>query len=180
VKEATEDFEGVKKRRYDAFMAAFNSISEHIGTVYKDLTRNVSNIAVPGSTGTAYLHVEDPDEPYLSGIKFTAMPPSKRFRDMDQLSGGEKAVAALALLFAIHKFNPVPFFIMDEVDADLDSTNVKRVAKYIRDQSKKLHFIIISLKDQFYEESDALVGICRDQQEASSRTLSLDLTKYSM
>ena len=160
-------------------MSAFNAISSSIDTVYKELTRYATpQAAATTSAGTAYLHVEDPDEPYLSGIKFTAMPPSKRFRDMDQLSGGEKAVAALALLFAMHKCHPVPFFIMDEVDADLDPTNVKRVAKYIREQSKSLHFIIISLKDQFYEESDALIGICRDQHAASSRTLSLDLTQY--
>lgn len=54
--------------------------------------------------GTAYLSLENSEEPFLHGIKFTAMPPTKRFRDMDQLSGGEKTLAALALLFAIHRF----------------------------------------------------------------------------
>lgn len=59
-------------------------------------------------------------EPYLHGIKYHAMPPMKRFRDMDQLSGGEKTMAALALLFAIHSYHPSPFFVLDEVDAALD------------------------------------------------------------
>ena len=54
--------------------------------------------------GSAYLDLEDSDEPYAGGVKFHAMPPMKRFRDMDQLSGGEKTVAALALLFAIHRY----------------------------------------------------------------------------
>ena len=70
--------------------------------------------------------------PFESGIRFYAMPPLKRFRDMEQLSGGEKTVAALALLFAIHSFNPSPFFVLDEIDAALDSTNVQRVVTYIK------------------------------------------------
>jgi structural maintenance of chromosome 1 len=64
------------------------------------------------------------------------MPPSKRFREMEQLSGGEKTVAALALLFAIHSFRPSPFFVLDEVDAALDSKNVGKVAAYIREKSR--------------------------------------------
>lgn len=58
-------------------------------------------------------------EPYNTGISYHAMPPMKRFRDMEQLSGGEKTMAALALLFAIHTFHPAPFFVLDEVDAAL-------------------------------------------------------------
>ena len=75
-------------------------------------------------------------EPFLHGIKYTAMPPTKRFRDMEQLSGGEKTVAALALLFAIHNFRPSPFFVLDEVDAALDNTNVGKVANYIRKKTR--------------------------------------------
>lgn len=71
--------------------------------------------------------LENQEEPFLHGVKFTAMPPTKRFRDMDQLSGGEKTVAALGLLFAIHSFHPSPFFVLDEVDAALDNTNVEKV-----------------------------------------------------
>lgn len=175
VDNAKREFETLQTLRKTRFMEAFDAISGTIDKEYRELTKSLTTTT---SAGTAYLHVEDQNEPYLSGIKFTAMPPAKRFRDMDQLSGGEKAVAALALLFAIHKYKAVPFFIMDEVDADLDSTNVKRVAKYIQDKSKSLHFIIISLKDQFYEESDALIGICRDQRSASSKTLTLDLSEY--
>lgn len=64
--------------------------------------------------------IDGTQEPYLHGIKYHAMPPMKRFRDMDQLSGGEKTMAALALLFAIHSYHPSPFFVLDEVDAALD------------------------------------------------------------
>jgi hypothetical protein len=129
--------------------------------------------------GNAFLSLDDTDEPFKSGIKFNAMPPMKRFRDMDQLSGGEKTVAALSLLFAIHSFQPAPFFVMDEVDAALDNVNLRKVCNYIRQRSQTdFQCIVISLKDIFYEQSESLVGICRDVGTNSSRTLTLDLTKF--
>ena len=96
----------------------------------------------------------------------------KRFRDMEQLSGGEKTIAALALLFAIHSYQPAPFFVLDEVDAALDNTNVAKIATYIRAHaSAAFQFIVISLKGSLYERSNSLVGIYRDQDVNSSRTL---------
>jgi structural maintenance of chromosome 1 len=129
--------------------------------------------------GNAYLSLDDTEEPYKGGMKFNAMPPMKRFRDMEQLSGGEKTVAALALLFAIHSFQPAPFFVMDEVDAALDNINLRKVCNYISRRSQTdFQCIVISLKDMFYEHSQSLVGICRDVTSNSSRTLTLDLTKF--
>ena len=124
------------------------------------------------------MSLDDSEEPYKGGIKFNAMPPMKRFRDMEQLSGGEKTVAALALLFAIHSYRPAPFFVMDEVDAALDNVNVLKVCNYIRQRSDDFQCIVISLKDMFYERSQSLIGICRDVGTNSSRTLTLDLTKF--
>ena len=125
----------------------------------------------------------------------------KRFRDMEQLSGGEKTVAALALLFAIHRcvrsqpnpkkvitvtefrtfsYQPSPFFVLDEVDAALDNTNVAKVANYIRAHaSDTFQFIVISLKGSLYERGHSLVGIHRDQDLNSSRTLTLDVSGFS-
>lgn len=104
------------------------------------------------------------------------MPPLKRFRDMEQLSGGEKTVAALALMFAIHSYKPSPFFILDEVDAALDNTNVAKVANYVRDHaSDTFQFIVISLKSSFYEKAEGLCGIYRDKASNGSRCLTLKL-----
>ncbi len=128
--------------------------------------------------GNAYLSLDDSEEPYNGGIKFTAMPPMKRYRDMEYLSGGEKTIAALALLFAIHSYHPAPFFVMDEVDAALDNINVLKLCNYIRQRSKDFQCIVISLKDMFYEQSQGLVGICRNVATNSSRTLTLDLTQF--
>lgn len=127
----------------------------------------------------SYLDMEDGDEPYLDGIKYHAMPPLKRFRDMEHLSGGEKTMAALALLFAVHSYQPSPFFVLDEVDAALDNTNVAKIANYIRDHAGPgMQFIVISLKTGLFQGSEALVGIYRDQGANSSKALTLDVSLW--
>ena len=156
-------------------MKAFTHISERIDSIYKELTK--SNESPLG--GSAYLTLEDEDEPYLAGIKYHAMPPMKRFRDMDLLSGGEKTMAALALLFAIHSYQPAPFFVLDEIDAALDNSNVLKISNYIKKHAgPNFQFIVISLKSTLFENSDSLVGIYREQRENSSKTVTLDLRNY--
>ncbi|GFZ20290.1 structural maintenance of chromosomes (SMC) family protein [Actinidia rufa] len=170
-KEIADMYNSVKQRRYELFTEAFNHISGNIDKIYKQLTK--SNTHQLG--GTAYLNLDNEDEPFLHGIKYTAMPPTKRFRDMEQLSGGERTVAALALLFSIHR--PSPFFILDEVDAALDNLNVAKVAGFIRSKSCEgswgnqdaevgsgFQSIVISLKDSFYDKAEALVGVYRDSE----------------
>jgi structural maintenance of chromosome 1 len=170
---AKRAFEDVKQKRHDLFMKAFTHISENIGGTYKDLTKSPQ---FPLG-GQAYLDMEDSSEPYLAGLKYHAMPPLKRFRDMEHLSGGEKTIAALALLFAIHSYQPSPFFVLDEVDAALDSVNVGRVAQYVREHaSPGMQFIVISLKATFFQESETLVGVMRDQTRMTSKYLSLDVS----
>ncbi|KAL2148847.1 hypothetical protein VTH82DRAFT_1994 [Thermothelomyces myriococcoides] len=173
---AREAFAKVKEKRFELFNKAFTHIQEQITHVYKDLTRSD---AYPLG-GQAYLDIEeDTDTPYLSGIKYHAMPPLKRFRDMEHLSGGEKTMAALALLFAIHSYQPSPFFVLDEVDAALDNANVEKIKKYIREHAGPgMQFIVISLKPTLFQDSESLVGIYRDQEANTSRALTLDLRKY--
>ncbi|CAB4426787.1 unnamed protein product [Rhizophagus irregularis] len=174
-KTAKDRFNNVKQKRCKRFRAAYDHIEKNIDRIYKDLTKSRS---FPLG-GTAYLSLEDNEEPYLDGVKYHAMPPMKRFRDMEQLSGGEKTMAALALLFAIHSYQPSPFFVLDEVDAALDNTNVGKIANYIREHaSDTFQFIVISLKSTLYEKAQALVGIYRDQEVNSSKTLTLQLDKF--
>ncbi|KAJ3285102.1 Structural maintenance of chromosomes protein 1 [Rhizoclosmatium sp. JEL0117] len=169
---AKDAFTAIKHERYQKFHGAYLHISGKIDQIYKELTKSKT---FPLG-GTAYLSLEDSDEPYLDGVKFHAMPPMKRFRDMEQLSGGEKTVAALALLFAVHSYRPAPFFVLDEVDAALDNANVAKVANYIKSRaSDEFQFIVISLKSTFYERAQALVGIYKDQDENTSRLLTLRL-----
>lgn len=203
LKKAKDNFAAVRSKRHKLFNQAFKLISGSIDTIYKELTR--SELVPTG--GSAFLSLENSEEPYLEGIRFHAMPPMKRFLDMDQLSGGERTVAALALLFAIHSYRPAPFFIMDEIDAALDATNVQRIATFISARSRGQHlvpspptftpssqmdsspheppslprpiqFLVISLKSSLYAKADALVGIYRDPEECSSRVLTLRLSEY--
>ncbi|EGZ12459.1 hypothetical protein PHYSODRAFT_563203 [Phytophthora sojae] len=170
--ETATKFEEVKQARFDRFMEAFNHISGVIDSTYKQLTKSSKHPL----GGTAYMNLENAEEPYLNGMKYNAMPPMKRFREMEQLSGGEKTVAALALLFAIHNYRPSPFFVLDEVDAALDNVNVNKVSTYIANCD--FQCVVISLKDSFYEKADALVGICKDITLQQSKSMTLDLTKF--
>lgn len=173
-KQARETFDEVKKLRFDLFNKAFSHIQEQIAHVYKELTRS-EHFPLGGQ---AYLDIEvDSDTPYLSGIKYHAIPPLKRFRDMEHLSGGEKTMAALALLFAIHSYHPSPFFVLDEVDAALDNANVEKIKKYIREHAGPgMQFVVISLKTGLFQDSESLIGVYRDQEVNSSRTLTLDVS----
>ncbi|XP_078596279.1 structural maintenance of chromosomes protein 1A-like [Branchiostoma floridae x Branchiostoma japonicum] len=171
-KKAKQNFEMVRKERFDRFNNMFEHVSTRIDEIYKQLSRNHS--------AQAFLGPENPEEPYLDGINYNCVAPGKRFRPMDNLSGGEKTVAALALLFSIHSYQPAPFFVLDEIDAALDNTNIGKVAQYIKEQSEgSFQCIVISLKEEFYNRADALVGIYPEQGDCTiSNTLTLDLTKY--
>jgi len=172
-RKAKMDFEATQKERYDKFMDAFEHVSQQIDDIYKELSNNAS--------AQAFLGTENAEEPYLEGVGYNCVAPGKRFRPMDNLSGGEKTVAALALLFAIHSYQPSPFFVLDEIDAALDNTNINKVANYIRNQTKKnFQCIVISLKEEFYTKAESLVGVTADPDKecTTTNTCTLDLENY--
>jgi len=176
--EKKREYDRVVSNRTQLFMEAFKHVRNCISKMYSDMTRSED---FPNG-GSATLTLESTTEPYNRGTNYHAMPPMKRFRDMEQLSGGEKSVASLALLFAIHSYKPAPFFILDEVDAALDTVNVGKVSKYIRrkcyNEENPLQCIVISLKDQFYEKAGALVGVFKDKETESSGVLHVDLSIF--
>lgn len=172
-KRAKTNFEKIRKERYDRFMLCFDHVATRIDEVYKALSRNPS--------AQAFLGPENPEEPYLDGVNYNCVAPGKRFRPMDNLSGGEKTVAALALLFAIHSFQPAPFFVLDEIDAALDNTNIGKVASYIEEQAEiNFQCVVISLKEEFYNRADALIGIYPEVGDCViSNVITCDLTEYA-
>src|SRR6266567_8045130 len=96
--------------------------------------------------GNAELELVDSLDPFSEGILFSVMPPKKSWKNISNLSGGEKTLSSLALVFALHHFKPTPLYVMDEIDAALDFRNVSIVANYIKDRTKNAQFVIISLR----------------------------------
>uniref|UniRef100_A0A6M2DMN1 Structural maintenance of chromosomes protein n=1 Tax=Xenopsylla cheopis TaxID=163159 RepID=A0A6M2DMN1_XENCH len=170
-KKAKQDFDRVKQERHDKFMKCFVHVSNEIDEIYKKLAKNPS--------AQAFLGLENPEEPYLDGVNYNCVAPGKRFQPMSNLSGGEKTIAALALLFAIHSYQPAPFFVLDEIDAALDNTNIGKVAHYIRKSKTDLQTLVISLKEEFYCHADRLVGIVPEPADCLvSNVLTFDLAVY--
>jgi len=174
IEDVEGEFEAVRRARRERFMDCFKKVAAEIGEVYRRLTANTAGLHADG--GSAYLDLEDTEDPFNGGIKFTAMPPAKRFRDMHLLSGGEKTLAAMALLFAVHAYQRPPFMVLDEVDAALDANNVRALAGYV--EQADCQTIVISLKERFFIRSEALVGVWKDKPRETSSVLTLDLTRY--
>lgn len=109
--------------------------------------------------GDAELELVDSLDPFSEGIVFSVRPPKKSWKNISNLSGGEKTLSSLALVFALHHFKPTPLYVMDEIDAALDFKNVSIVANYIKERTRNAQFIIISLRNNMFELADRLVGI---------------------
>ena len=126
--------------------------------------------------GKASLELEDPSDVLNCGIEIRAQPPGKTVQNMSALSGGERALIAIALYFAILKVRPTPFCVMDEIEAALDEANVVRYARYLRRISDKTQFIVITHRRGTMEEADVLYGVTM-QEKGVSRMLTINLNE---
>ncbi|KAG8136104.1 putative Structural maintenance of chromosomes protein [Naja naja] len=153
-----EAFEGLRKKRLNEFMAGFNVITNKLKENYQMLTLG----------GDAELELVDSLDPFSEGIMFSVRPPKKSWKKIFNLSGGEKTLSSLALVFALHHYKPTPLYFMDEIDAALDFKNVSIVAFYIYEQTKNAQFIIISLRNNMFEIADRLIGIYKTYNTTKS------------
>ncbi|KAI6017477.1 RecF/RecN/SMC [Pisolithus marmoratus] len=151
-------YDTLRKQRLDEFMAGFNLISLKLKEMYQMITLG----------GNAELELVDSMDPFSEGIIFSVMPPKKSWKNISNLSGGEKTLSSLALVFALHVFKPTPLYFMDEIDAALDFRNVSIVANYIKDRTKNAQFIIISLRNDMFELSHRLIGIYKTANATQS------------
>ena len=126
--------------------------------------------------GNSDLLLIDPENPLESGIEIIAQPPGKRLQSLSLLSGGERAMTAIALLFSILEIKPSPFCILDEIDATLDEANVHRFALLLELFSKKLQFIVITHRRGTMETANALYGVTMEELGVS-KLISLDLNE---
>ena len=121
------------------------------------------------------LHNKETDEDVLeAGIRIIAQPPGKKLQNMMQLSGGEKALTAISLLFAIQNLKPSPFCLLDEIEAALDDSNVTRFAQYLHKLTKNTQFIVITHRRGTMTAADRLYGITM-QEKGVSTLVSVDL-----
>lgn len=116
--------------------------------------------------------LDDPQDVLECNINIRVQPPGKNVQNIDLLSGGEKGLAAIALLFAILKVTPAPFCIFDEVEAALDDVNVSRYASYVRNMTGSTQFILITHRRGTMDEADMLYGVTM-QEEGVSKLLEL-------
>ncbi|NXJ63406.1 SMC4 protein, partial [Rostratula benghalensis] len=151
-------FEDLRKQRLNEFMAGFNVITNKLKENYQMLTLG----------GDAELELVDSLDPFSEGIMFSVRPPKKSWKKIFNLSGGEKTLSSLALVFALHHYKPTPLYFMDEIDAALDFKNVSIVAFYIYEQTKNAQFIIISLRNNMFEIADRLIGIYKTHNTTKS------------
>ncbi|KAI6918325.1 hypothetical protein KC341_g17961, partial [Hortaea werneckii] len=135
--------------RLEGFMEGFSLISLRLKEMYQMITMG----------GNAELELVDSLDPFSEGILFSVMPPKKSWKNIGNLSGGEKTLSSLALVFALHHYKPTPLYVMDEIDAALDFRNVSIVAAYIKERTKNAQFIVISLRNNMFELASRLVGV---------------------
>jgi structural maintenance of chromosome 4 len=147
--QAKEAHDNLRKERFESFMHGFGIISAKLKEMYQTITLG----------GNAELELVDSLDPFSEGILFSVMPPKKSWKNISNLSGGEKTLSSLALVFALHAFKPTPLYAMDELDAALDFRNVSIVANLIKERTKGAQFIVISLRNNMFELASRLVGI---------------------
>ena len=148
----------LRKLRLEGFMTGFSLISLRLKEMYQMITMG----------GNAELELVDSLDPFSEGILFSVMPPKKSWKNISNLSGGEKTLSSLALVFALHHYKPTPLYVMDEIDAALDFRNVSIVASYIKERTKNAQFIVISLRNNMFELASRLVGVYKVNHMVSS------------
>jgi structural maintenance of chromosome 4 len=155
------ELDSLRKQRLDAFMEGHSKINPKLKEMYTMIT----------VSGSADLEISNSTDPFLDGITFSVRPPNKSWRPIQNLSGGEKTLSSLALVFALHYYKPTPLYVMDEIDAALDFKNVSIVANYIKDRTKDAQFLIVSLRNFMFELADRLVGIYKTDNATKSVTI---------
>eukprot|EP00300_Choanocystis_sp_HF-7_P009147 c16284_g2_i1.p1 GENE.c16284_g2_i1~~c16284_g2_i1.p1 ORF type:complete len:1310 (+),score=433.28 c16284_g2_i1:87-4016(+) len=159
--EKRREHDALKSRRLQEFMDGFTTITMKLKEIYQMITLG----------GDAELEIVDSLDPFSEGIVFSVRPPKKSWKNISNLSGGEKTLSSLALVFALHHFKPTPLYVMDEIDAALDFKNVSIVAHFVKERTKNAQFIIISLRNHMFELADRLVGIYKTENQTKSVTI---------
>ncbi len=144
-----------------------NEINENFVKVYKDLSGG----------GDAHIELENPESPFEGGLIIKARPPGKKVHRIQALSGGEKSLVSMAFIFGIQRYDPSPFYLLDEVDQNLDGVNAEKVADMIKSNSESAQFIQVSLRKVTLKKSDHIIGVTINKRGISDIIMKVDLGK---
>lgn len=141
--------EEIGARKKEGLLKVFGEIDQNFRRIFARLTDG----------GTAELRLENPERPFEAGLLIRAQPKGKKITRLESLSGGEKSLTALALVFAIQEYAPSPFYVLDEIDMFLDGVNAEKVALMVKSNSRKAQFIVVSLRKVTLKEADHVYGV---------------------
>jgi len=152
-------------KKKEGLAKIFTSINENFARVYAELTEG----------GEAELALENPEKPFEGGLTLKVKPAHKKALRLEALSGGERSLASMALIFAIQEYDPSPFYLLDEIDQNLDAVNAEKVARMIRRNSATAQFVQISLRKVSLKEADHLVGVTMTPESLSEVIMRVNL-----
>ncbi|WP_336362951.1 chromosome segregation protein SMC [Halalkalicoccus salilacus] len=155
----TDRIESYERQKRETFMDAYEAIDEQFQDIFERL-----------SAGTGELHLEDEEDPFEGGLTMKAQPGDKPVQRLDAMSGGEKSLTALAFIFAIQRYNPAPFYALDEVDAFLDAANAERVGELVDELADDAQFIVVSHRSAMLERSERAIGVTMQDDNVSAVT----------
>jgi chromosome segregation protein len=138
-----------RMKKKEAFISVFDSINDNFKAIYARISNG----------GQGELVLENRDDPFAGGLKIVAQPNDKKLQSIERLSGGEKSVAALALVFAIQRISPSAFYFLDEVDMFLDNVNAEIIGKMVKENSENTQTLVVSLRKATLKEADVVYGI---------------------
>ena len=156
IRDRIDQFES---RKRETFMHAYEGINEQFSDIFARL-----------SSGSGELVLEDPDDPFDGGLTMRAQPGDKPVQRLDAMSGGEKSLTALAFIFAIQRYNPAPFYALDEVDAFLDAANAEMVGEMVEELAGDAQFVVVSHRAALMERSERAIGVMMQDNNVSAVT----------
>lgn len=150
--------ENLQNKKREGLLKVFNAVNENFKGIYPQLSGDME----------AELVLENSEDPLEGGLAIHIRPEERRMLKLDSLSGAQKSLTALALIFAIQRYEPSPFYILDEIDMFLDAVNAERVAQMVKNNSERAQFIVISLRKISLKEADHVYGVVKQKNDVSN------------
>ncbi len=170
ISDLTTALDDIRAEMLKIFDDGFNTINENFKHTFKEL--------FGGGKAELQLDYTDCDDPLNAGVEIIACPPGKKLSKISLLSGGERALTAIAILFAIISMRPMPFCVLDEIEAALDEANVARYAKYLKKFASDTQFIVITHRKPTMESADILFGVTMEEKGVS-KVVSVKLSEVA-